>query len=69
MGVGESSSRALTAGAEAPIKADAMAHLHVEKESLVRANTAMMLTFVWGGLAVCALGAVVFDVGRILAIW
>jgi hypothetical protein len=45
-----------------------MAHL-VEKESIVRANTAMMLTLVWGGLAACALGAVIFDFGRIFAIW
>jgi hypothetical protein len=71
MGVGESLSRALTDGAEAPFKANAMAHrLHlVEKESLVRANTAMLLTLVWGGLAVCALGAVIFDLGKIFAIW
>jgi hypothetical protein len=47
---------------------DAMAHL-VEKESFVRANTAMMLTLVWGGLAVCAIGAVIFDLGRVFAAW
>lgn len=49
-------------------KATAMTHL-VEKQTLMRANTAVMLTLVWGGLAVCALGAVVFDVGRMFAAW
>ncbi len=41
----------------------------VEKQFLLRANTALMLGVVWGGLATCALGAVVFDVGRIFGVW
>jgi hypothetical protein len=41
----------------------------MEKESLLRVNTAAMLTLVWGGLAICALGAVIFDIGRAIAIW
>ncbi len=45
-----------------------MAHL-VEKETLLRANSAMMLTLVGGGLVVCALGAVVFDIGRAVGAW
>jgi hypothetical protein len=45
-----------------------MTHL-VEKQVLLRANTTLMLTLVWGGLAVCAFGAVVFDVGRIAGAW
>ncbi len=45
-----------------------MAHL-IEKQTLVRANTALMLTIVWGGLAACALGAIVFDIGRWFAAW
>ena len=45
-----------------------MSHL-VEKEFLQRANTALMLTIVWGGLAACALGAVVYDIGRWFAAW
>jgi hypothetical protein len=52
----------------ATVKAIAMAHL-VEKQTLQRANTAVMLTLVWGGLAVCALGAVVFDIGRAAGAW
>jgi hypothetical protein len=45
-----------------------MAHL-VEKETLLRANSAMMLTLIGGGLIVCALGAVIFDIGRAFGAW
>ena len=45
-----------------------MAHL-IEKHSLLRANTLLLLTLVWGGLAACAFGAVIFDVGRLLQVW
>jgi hypothetical protein len=47
---------------------DAMPHV-LEKHTFLRANTAVMLGLIWGGLALCALGAVVFDVGRIFAVW
>jgi hypothetical protein len=45
-----------------------MSHL-VEKETLIRANTALMLTLVWGALGLCAFGAVVYDVGRWFQAW
>ena len=45
-----------------------MAHL-IEKQFLLRANTALLLTLVWGGLAACAFGAVIFDLGRLLHVW
>jgi hypothetical protein len=45
-----------------------MPHI-LEKQTLLRANTAVMLSLVWGGLALCALGAVVYDVGRMLTAW
>lgn len=45
-----------------------MAHL-VEKATFIRANTALLLTIVWGGLAVCAIGAAVFDIGRLIGSW
>jgi hypothetical protein len=45
-----------------------MAHL-MEKETLLRANSALMLALIGGGLVACALGAVIFDIGRVLAIW
>ena len=46
----------------------AMAHL-VEKETLLRANSAMILTLVGGGLLACALGAVIFEIGWAVGIW
>jgi hypothetical protein len=42
---------------------DLMTHF-VEKRTLARANSALLLSLVCGGLAVCALGAVAFDVSR-----
>jgi hypothetical protein len=41
----------------------------LERDTLQRANTAVMLSLVWGGLALCALGAVVYDLGQMLAVW
>ena len=40
-----------------------MMHL-IEKETLRRANTALLKTAVCGGLAACALGAAIYDFGR-----
>jgi hypothetical protein len=45
-----------------------MAHL-VEKEFLWRANDAVLLGLVCGGLIACAAGAIVVDVGRWLSAW
>lgn len=46
-----------------------MHHHLVEKETLVRANVAVLLTLVWGGLAACALAAAVYDIGHWVADW
>jgi hypothetical protein len=40
-----------------------MAHL-VKKQLLARANSALMLGLVCGGLAICAFGAVAIDLSR-----
>jgi len=45
-----------------------MSHL-VDKDSLARANSALLLTIVGGGLAACAVGAVIYDFGKLLSIW
>jgi hypothetical protein len=45
-----------------------MAHF-VEKETLLRANSALLLAVVGGGLAACAVGAVVYDIGRTVGVW
>ena len=48
------------------IQARAMVHAAhlVWKQALARANTALLLSLVCGGLAACAFGAVIFDVSR-----
>jgi hypothetical protein len=38
-----------------------MAHL-IHRDAIRRANTAVLLSMVWAGLAACALGAVIYDV-------
>jgi hypothetical protein len=40
-----------------------MAHL-VEKQFLERANSVLLLSLICGGLAVCAFGAIAFDLSR-----
>ena len=46
-----------------PFRTGTMAHL-IAKDRLARANTALLLTIVWGGLAACALGAAAYDISR-----
>ena len=41
----------------------------VGKHTIARANTALILCIVWGGLAACALGAIVYDFGRLFDAW
>ena len=45
-----------------------MAHL-LEKETLLRANSVLLLAIVGGGLAACAVGAVIYDIGRMVGAW
>ena len=42
-----------------------MAHL-VDRHFVQRANTALMLSILWGGLAACAIGAIVYDIAQLL---
>jgi hypothetical protein len=49
--------------------ADHHHHHFVTRESVARANTALLLAVVWGGLGACAFGAMVYDFGRLIAIW
>lgn len=64
-----------TGGSYPPIKATAM-HLaeklhaaHLDKATIARGSSAVMLTLIVAGLGVCAFGALVFDLGRALAVW
>ena len=50
------------------VRTKIMAHL-VEKEKLQRANAALLMTAVVGGLGACALGAAIYDFGRWFTAW
>jgi len=45
-----------------------MSHLF-DRQVLARANAALLLTLVWGGLAACAVGAIVYDFGQAFGAW
>jgi hypothetical protein len=45
-----------------------MAH-PVDKHFVQRANTVLLLAILWGALAACALGAVVYDIAYWLKGW
>jgi len=45
-----------------------MAHL-VDKHFLERANAVLLLSVLWGGLAVCVIAALAYDIGHWLANW
>jgi len=44
------------------------AHL-VDKHTLARVNTVLMLGLIGTGLAACAFGAIVYDVGHLFSAW
>ena len=50
-----------------------MAHfadkLHVDKQKIDRVESAVLLSLIGGGLALCALGAAVYDIGRTFSVW
>lgn len=41
----------------------------VDKHSLERVNKVVMIGLIGSGLVACGIGAAIFDVGRMLAIW
>ena len=45
-----------------------MAH-PVDKHFVERANTVLLLTVLWGALAACAIGAMVYDIAHWLNAW
>jgi hypothetical protein len=56
-----------------PAKDGTMVHLgkthFVDKQSLDRLNSAIMLGLVGSGLAACVIGAAIYDIGRWFSIW
>ena len=45
-----------------------MAYL-VDKDFVQRANTAVLLSILWGGLAACAIGAMIYDIAHWVNAW
>jgi hypothetical protein len=54
-------------------KGFAMAHfadrLHVDKQKIDRVESVMLLSIIVGGLALCVLGAAIYDIGRAFSVW
>ena len=51
---------------EGRVEESVMAHL-VDRHVVERANTALMLGFLWAGLAACVIGAMIYDIAFWLA--
>ena len=62
----------MTEGRSLP-RASAMAHfadkLHVDKQKIDRMESAVLLSLIGGGLALCVLGSAVYDIGRVFSVW
>jgi hypothetical protein len=43
--------------------------LHVDKQKIDRVESAVLLSLIGGGLALCVLGAAVYDIGRAFSVW
>jgi len=50
-----------------------MAHLaqktHFDRATLARVNSAVILGLIGGGLAACAVGAIIYDLERLFSAW
>jgi hypothetical protein len=42
---------------------------HLDKDTLARVNSVIMVVVIGGGLALCAIGAFVYDMGRMVSAW
>jgi hypothetical protein len=43
--------------------------LYFDKQKIDGVESAVLLTIIFGGLALCVLGASVYDFGRLFSIW
>lgn len=54
-------------------RASAVAHfahkLHVDKQKIDRVESAVLLSLIGGGLALCVFGSAVYDIGRVFSVW
>jgi hypothetical protein len=44
-------------------------HLHFGRRRLARVNSAVMVGVIGGGLAICVLGAAIYDLERLFSSW
>jgi len=43
--------------------------LHIDKRKIDRVESAVLLSFIGSGLALCVLGTAVYDIGRAFSVW
>jgi len=43
--------------------------VHVDKQTIDRMESAVLLSFIGGGLTLCVLSAAVYDIGRAFSVW
>jgi hypothetical protein len=53
----------------APIAMIQFADKLIDRQTIDRVESVVLLSLIGGGLAVCVVGAAVYDVGRALSVW
>jgi len=43
--------------------------LHIDKQKIDRVESVVLLSLIGSGLALCVLGAVAYDIGRLFSVW
>ena len=43
--------------------------LHIDKQKIDRVESVVLLSLIGGSLALCALGAAAYDIGRVFSDW
>ena len=43
--------------------------LHIDKQKIDHVESVVLLSLIGGGLALCAFGAAVYDIGRAFPVW
>ena len=42
---------------------------HIDKQTIDRVESVVLLSLIGGGLALCVFGAAVYDIGRVFSVW
>ena len=43
--------------------------LHIDKQTIERVEGVVLFLLIGGGLALCVLGAAVYDIGQVFSVW